>query len=86
MGAQPVSQDSRVAPSTVSSSRPANIPLNFLDHIKVYHDAANSMQLRNIIDAWAFEPGEEARPRKIRLLVGARLVLLDERSKGVLVS
>jgi hypothetical protein len=61
------------------------MPITFVDHIKVYHDAANSMQLRNLLDAWAFQSGE-AGAHKVRLLKGARLVLLDERSKGMLVS
>jgi len=57
MGAQPLTLDIGAA-STVSSSRPLAIPLTFIDHIKVYHDAAYSMQLRNLLDAWAFEIGE----------------------------
>ncbi|KAJ6591190.1 hypothetical protein DFH09DRAFT_1138900 [Mycena vulgaris] len=86
MGAQALSIGSRAPPpSTVSSSRQGIgvVPLSSLDHIKVYHDAAHSMRIRSILDAWAFEPGEG---EKIRLIKSARLVLLDERSKGVLVS
>ncbi|KAJ7507355.1 hypothetical protein B0H11DRAFT_2219170 [Mycena galericulata] len=82
MGAQLLSSDIGTAPSIASSSRRATMPLNLIDHIKVYHDAATSMQIRNILDVWVLETGES----KIRLLKGARLVLLDERSKGVLVS
>ncbi|KAJ6481781.1 hypothetical protein C8R45DRAFT_311970 [Mycena sanguinolenta] len=84
MGAQPLTlqtPDIKEAPSTVSSFRLAVFPVTFVDHIKVYHDAACSMQLRNLLDAWAFQFGEG----KIRILKGSRLVLLDERAKGILV-
>ncbi|KAJ7216505.1 hypothetical protein GGX14DRAFT_604977, partial [Mycena pura] len=91
MGAQPVipSLDSE-PPSAVSSVRQlpltvtTSVPLLSVDHIKVYHDAINSMVIRNVLDAWRFESGEMG-SYKIRLLKGARLVLLDERSKGILV-
>ncbi|KAJ6588536.1 hypothetical protein B0H19DRAFT_1099889 [Mycena capillaripes] len=85
MGAQPLTPDIGTAASIVSSSRQVVLPLNLIDHIKVYHDATISMQLRNLLDAWAFEYGESGTP-KIRLLKGSRLVLLDERMKGILVS
>ncbi|KAJ7031572.1 hypothetical protein C8F04DRAFT_1109799 [Mycena alexandri] len=85
MGAQPqpfYTQDTGGASSVVSSVRQlAATPLTFLDHIKVYHDAVNSMQVRNLLDAWAFEAGGD----KIRLIKTSRLVLLDERSKGIIV-
>ncbi|KAJ7135455.1 hypothetical protein C8R43DRAFT_618620 [Mycena crocata] len=85
MGAQPFSMDSEPAPSTVSSSlRQVTVPLTMSDHIKIYHDAENSMQIRNILDAWAFQPMDGG--SKIRLFKGARLVLLDERAKGILLS
>ncbi|KAJ7165041.1 hypothetical protein C8R46DRAFT_1097996 [Mycena filopes] len=85
MGAQPIhptyTQDTGAATSIVSSTRfPAN-PLTFMDHIKVYHDAANSMQVRNLLDAWPFEAGGA----KIRVIKTSRLVLIDERSKGIVV-
>ncbi|KAJ7220431.1 hypothetical protein B0H12DRAFT_1152206 [Mycena haematopus] len=84
MGAQPLTPDIRAAPSTVYSFRPVVLPVSFVDHIKIYHDAACSMQLRNLLDAWAFELGE-GRVHKVRIFKGSRLVLLDERAKGVLV-
>ncbi|KAJ7805791.1 hypothetical protein B0H14DRAFT_3484751 [Mycena olivaceomarginata] len=83
MGAQPLTFDNGAA-SMVSSARPVAIPLAFIDHIKIYHDAAYSMQLRNLLDAWSFETGKAGAP-KIRVLKGSRLVLLDERSKGIVV-
>jgi hypothetical protein len=84
MGAQPLTFDNGAAASMVSSARPVPIPLTFIDHIKIYHDAAYSMQLRNLLDAWSFETGKAGAP-KIRVLKGSRLVLLDERSKGIVV-
>ena len=84
MGAQPLSVDSRATPSIAASSHQGvgTVPLSSVDHIKVYHDAAHSMPIRTILDVWAFEPADG---RKIRLLKGARLVLLDERSSGIFV-
>lgn len=86
MGAQPLSQDPAAAAgasySMAFSARRLNVPLTLVDHIKVYHNAADSMRFRSILDAWRFEMGGN----KIRLLRGARFALLDERSKGVLVS
>ncbi|KAJ6618736.1 hypothetical protein B0H10DRAFT_2028922 [Mycena sp. CBHHK59/15] len=84
MGTQIWSIDLQNEASITSSSRQLHVPLVFLDHIKLYHEAPNSMQIRSVLDAWAFEPGDTS--GKIRLLKGARLVLLDERSKGILVS
>lgn len=55
-----------------------------LDHFKVYHDATNAMQIRNVLDAWSFKPDSDAPAAKIRVLKGAILALVDERSKGVL--
>lgn len=69
------------------SSRP---PLSSVDHVKIYHKAPTAMYLRNALHVWAYqaeasiEHGEM--PEKIRLLKGARLVLVDERSKGILIS
>jgi hypothetical protein len=61
-----------------------------VDHVKLYHHAPNAMYLRNALHVWAYqadapiEGGEK--PEKIRLLKGARLALVDERSKGILIS
>lgn len=63
--------------------------LEGVDYIKVYHDVPYSLSLRNILDAYRYEPvnGEllgrsGANDRKIRILKGARLVFMDERSKA----
>lgn len=72
-----------------------------VDHIKVYHDTKYAMYLRNILDAWGYQqpaggnssgdlPGNSAvasaKPKKVRMLKGAKLVLVDEVSSGVLIS
>lgn len=58
-------------------------PLSSVDYIKIYHKASNAMSLRNILDAWG-----QICPhgRKIRVLKGSRLALVDERCRGILVS
>lgn len=59
------------------------------DYIKIYHDVPYSLSLRNILDAYRYEPNNGQVPgrsgandRKIRILKGAHLVLADERSKA----
>jgi hypothetical protein len=59
--------------------------LDSIDHIKVFHEIPYSLSLRNILDAYQYElvsgevPGRSgANDRKIRILKGARLVLVDE--------
>jgi hypothetical protein len=67
-------------------------PLVAVDHIKVYHDVGYTMFVRNVLDAWSFKEvasgneGVTTVKRKVRVLKGKRLVLVDSRSKGVLVS
>lgn len=63
--------------------------LEGIDYIKVFHDIPYSLYLRNILHAYRYEPDNRQVPgrlgandRKIRLLKGAHLVLMDERSKA----
>ncbi|KAG8216136.1 hypothetical protein J3R82DRAFT_8139 [Butyriboletus roseoflavus] len=63
--------------------------LEGIDYIKVYHDIPYSLSLRNILDAYRYEPVDGQVPgqsgandRKIRILKGAHLVCMDERSKA----
>lgn len=70
-------------------ARPA--PLLATDHVKVYHGARYAMRLRHILYAWTFEARQPGNAEgvagvagKVRVLKGARLVLLDERAKGML--
>ena len=71
---------------------PLQEPLSDVDHIKVYHDTANTMYMRNILDAWSYEENinimsssvDILRGKKIRMLKGAVLVLLNEKSEAIL--
>ena len=76
--------------SSVSSIIPTSIidgplsvgsPLRMVDHIKVYHDAQYTQAVRTILRAWSYQKEGQ----KIRLLKEARLVLVDERSRGLLI-
>ena len=55
-------------------------PLRMVDHIKLYHDARYTPDIRFILRAWAYKKEGQ----KIRLLRDSRLVLVDERSRGIL--
>jgi hypothetical protein len=107
---------SKTSPPTVFRAS-----LLMVDHIKVYHDVACTMHLRNALDAWSYQyrvegdpgagagagselkagtevdvgggkrqnelpPTADVNTRKIRMLKGAILVLVDESSNGVLLS
>ncbi|TFY82373.1 hypothetical protein EWM64_g1645 [Hericium alpestre] len=67
------------------------------DHIKIYCDARRAMVLRNLLDSWAYvhEDGVQegadskiatAKKTKARVLKYAKLVLVDGKAAGVLVS
>lgn len=61
--------------------------LNGVHHIKIYHDARHSLQIRKALDLWctefaSFNP--ELRKRKTRPLKGGRLLLIDHRNRPVL--
>ncbi|KAH7928836.1 hypothetical protein BV22DRAFT_1126199 [Leucogyrophana mollusca] len=67
--------------------------MQMTDFIKVYHDAKYTMYIRNVLDAYQFVLGPKSatvdtsfgdpkKPEKIRILKGARLVFLDDCSKG----
>ncbi|KAG1803927.1 uncharacterized protein HD556DRAFT_617364 [Suillus plorans] len=71
--------------------------LEAMDFIKVYHDTKYSFYLRNILDAYRYIPEEtvsdsERRNQvaglmtKIRVLKLARLVIVDDQSRAVLLS
>jgi hypothetical protein len=82
------------------SNNPRPLLLLEVDHIKIYHDAVCAMLIRSVLDAWAYPtaqvnrdrnadnaaPDNRTRTNKVRVLKGTKLVLLDERSNGVLVS
>ncbi|TFK75710.1 hypothetical protein BDN72DRAFT_892197 [Pluteus cervinus] len=69
------------------------VELPSADYIKVYHDAPFSMHLRNALHVWTFSLFSELQDGatgdktvKLRILKGARLVLVDHRSRGLLIS
>ncbi|KAI0767255.1 hypothetical protein C8Q74DRAFT_1449429 [Fomes fomentarius] len=64
-----------------ASTGPAALPLQLVDHVKVYHDARYTQSVRAILRAWSYQMDGQ----KIRLLKDARLVLVDERSRGLLI-
>ncbi|KAF9530603.1 hypothetical protein CPB83DRAFT_892566 [Crepidotus variabilis] len=85
-------------PSDSTLSRPKgrqsdNQPLLDIDYIKIYHAASCSFYVRSALDIWVYHPSNNgdtavhAEPHlKIRPLRGARLPLVDDISRGVLVS
>ena len=67
-----------------------SVQLERIDYIKVFHDVAYSFSLRNILDAYRYEPANAEVPgrsgandRKIRILKGAHLVFMDDHFKAV---
>lgn len=66
-----------------SSSRPNyRSIIKDVDYIKIYHDGAVAMRVRSVLDAWRYiGPSND----KVRVLLEAKLVLLDERARGLLI-
>ncbi|KAH9929042.1 uncharacterized protein BXZ73DRAFT_48285 [Epithele typhae] len=62
----------------------ANTRVAFLaiDHFKMYHNRQYSQSIRTALHSWSYR-GRNG-DQKIRVLKGAKLVLVDENSKGVL--
>lgn len=69
--------------------------LEAVDYIKVYHDVAYSLSLRNVLDAYRYgrprpvvgdgDASMQGCPGNFRVLKGARLAFMDERSKAAFV-
>ena len=58
-----------------------------VDYIKINHDVPCRLYVRNALDAWSYEARDtDGFVKKIRLLKGARLVLVDARSQGIQIS
>ena len=65
----------------------SNVNFSTVDYIKVNHDAPCRLYVRNVLDAWSYEVKDtDGCVKKIRLLKGARLVLVDARSRGIQIS
>ncbi|KAG7095626.1 hypothetical protein E1B28_006350 [Marasmius oreades] len=61
-------------------------PLDSVDYIKIYHQSQFSMHFRNMVDRFGFEMKAGDGNEKVRVLKKARLVLVDDVARGVLVS
>ena len=68
------------APQSGTDSEELSVSLHQCDHFRVYHDARYTRVLRNVLRAWSYQKNGQ----KIRLLKGAKLVLLENRGNGVL--
>jgi hypothetical protein len=91
----PASRETEITPSSsplpiasASKSRVADI-----DYVKVYCDAPRAMLVRRMLREWAYEEGGHAGDptrrdpmEAVRILEFAKLVLVDERGEGVLIS
>jgi hypothetical protein len=65
----------------------SNLNSSMVDYVKVNHDAPCRLYVRNALDAWSCEVRDtDGFVKKIRLLKGARLVLVDARSRGIQIS
>ncbi|KAI0718593.1 hypothetical protein C8T65DRAFT_80918 [Cerioporus squamosus] len=56
-------------------------PLDGIDYIKVFHDAKYTQSLRAVLRAWSYKKAGQ----KMRLLKEAKLVLVAERSQGLVI-
>ncbi|KAI1792418.1 hypothetical protein LXA43DRAFT_887484 [Ganoderma leucocontextum] len=68
------------AHSTASATGPTRSSLRAVDHFKIYHDAPYTKVVRSALHGWSYRNGD----KKIRLLKGAKFVLVDECSQGLL--
>ena len=62
------------------------VPSTSTAYVKLYHEARYSLHVRRVLDAWktvisANEDG--AKDKKVRPLIGAKLILVDEVSHAV---
>ena len=58
--------------------------LSMLDYIKVYHDAHCRLYVRSALDAWSYDTDDG--DNKVRVLKGARLVLVDACPRAIQIS
>ena len=74
--------------SVIISSPASNVALSNVDHIKIYHEAPNAMHVRAALFSWSYPypPLPSLDTRTIRVLRGAKLLLIDERSRGILIA
>lgn len=93
----PANRETEITPSGPSSSLPiasaSNGRLSNIDYVKVYCDAPRAMSVRRMLREWVYEGGLHAGDptrrytmEAVRILKFAKLVLVDERGVGVLIS
>ena len=76
---EPTPPSPAAAPESVAPCHPPS-PLPAVDHFKLYHDAPYTKLVRNALHGWSYRKDGQ----KLRLLKGAKLVLVDELSRGLL--
>ena len=78
------------SPQPIASALKSRLP--DIDYVKVYCDAPRAMLVRQILREWAYEDRHAGDPTRrdpmeaVRILEFAKLVLVDERGEGVLIS
>ncbi len=91
----PANRETEIMPSDPSSTLPiasaSKSRLADIDYVKVYCDGPRAMLVRRTLGEWVYkEDGHAGDPRDpveaIRILDFAKLVLVDERGEGVLIS
>ena len=93
----PANSEPEITPSDPSSPLPitsaSKSRLAHIDYVKVYCDAPRAMLVRRMLREWAYEkdvhagdPTRRNPMETVRILDFAKLVLVDERGEGILVS
>ena len=79
-----VSSMPTIGGSASSGSSTTNTDISSVDHIRIHHDGELSMHVRNILHLWAYRENEG--DPGIRMLRGARLLLVNHKGKALLIS
>ncbi|KAI5891356.1 uncharacterized protein SCHCODRAFT_02505445 [Schizophyllum commune H4-8] len=79
-----VSSVQPISGSASSGSATAHNDISSLDHVRIHHDGQLSMHVRNILHLWAYRANEG--DSGIRMLRGARLLLVNHKGKALLIS
>jgi hypothetical protein len=88
----PANRETEITPSDPPSPLPiasaSKSRLADIDYVKVYCDAPRAMLVCRMLHEWAYDDGHGGVPSKeaVRILEFAKLVLVDERGEGVLIS
>lgn len=92
----PANRETEITPSDPSSplliASASKSRLADIDYVKIYCDAPRAIMVRRMLREWTYEEGHAGDPTRrgpigaVRILEFAKLVLVDERGEGVLVS